>query len=82
MWNDPLITPKPAARPPAPKAPPRKPAKKKPKPKPRPKSTAKLEKDLATLKELTKSQGIQLARLGEIVTNLQLNHIDRIAVDT
>lgn len=77
MWNDPLVTPKPAKRPPASKAPAvKKPAKKKPKP--RPKSTNKLEKDVAALKELTRAQGITIARLNEIVSSIQMEKINQI----
>lgn len=70
MWNDPLKVQPPAKKVVAPKAKPA--AKKKSKPKPKVKSTTKLEKEVALLKEQSKTQTVLLNRLTDIVAELQL----------
>lgn len=47
--------------------------------KPKPKPSSKLEKDVVALKALTKAQGETIARLSEIVTNIQLKDAGRYA---
>lgn len=81
MWNDPLVTPPPKVKVPTAKSAPAKVTKPKPrkKAKAKPKTSSKLEKDVAALKALAKVQGETIARLSEIVSNIQLKDVGRYA---
>lgn len=75
MWNEPFgatNAAKKAAAKPQPKPTAKKPVKKKAKAKPREPSTTALKKEIVALKEASKKQDILIARLSEIVTDIQM----------
>lgn len=74
MWNDPLVTPKPAVRPPAGKAPPKKAVKAKSKAKAKTPTVAKLQREIKALQVLTRQQDVALKQLSETVKRFTENH--------